>query len=323
MSEESQTALIDRIRAAPHSQVSHLAAMLPGYYHVHSPGQLYLEKNNFVSERHRDEEGPAIFSKFPIVHSDHLFLSRDSGDPGDGHQRIVLHAVIEVPLEERKGESVLVDVFTSHLPLSEAARNRTVLEIIAFVEAASIGSVQIFTGDMNAEPHEAALRLFTWDRASGSPAPPAMRYPQRDEAGKFSIVTDERPLIDQLNEAKEEIVSTFKPSSYRSGPLSAVPQFSDAWLQSGHAEPVPRDPNQAIRRFGFTFPSDDPVKRIDMVYTSARGQSGGVKVAAAYLLGQDPLPATEATEGKGLGMVSQNSPIYASDHRALVTALNI
>jgi endonuclease/exonuclease/phosphatase family metal-dependent hydrolase len=324
LSEESQGALIDRIRATPHSQVSHLAAILPGYYHVHSPGQLYLEKNNFVSERHRDEEGPAIFSKFPIVHSDHLLLSRDSGDPGDGHQRIVLHAVIEVPLEGGNGQSILIDVFTSHLPLSEAARNRTVLEIIAFIASASIGDVQVFTGDMNAEPHESALKLFTWDHLSASSPPPAMRYPQKDGAGKFSIVTDERPLIDQLHQVQRETDATYKSASfYSTSPISTIPQLSDAWLASGHAEPAPRDTNQAIRRYGFTFPSDDPVKRIDMIYTSSKGDGAGVAVNTAYLLGQDPLPATEATEGKGLGMVSQNSPIYASDHRALVATLTV
>jgi hypothetical protein len=37
-----------------------------------------------------------------------------------------------------------------------------------------------------------------------------------------------------------------------------------------------------------------------------------------FLLGQDALPGTEAFEGRGLGMTTDRSPIYASDHRAVV-----
>ena len=42
------------------------------------------------------------------------------------------------------------------------------------------------------------------------------------------------------------------------------------------------------------------------------------QVTEVYLVGQDPVPGTEHNHGKGYGMVHASSPIYASDHRAVV-----
>ena len=51
----------------------------------------------YVERGARVEEGVAIFSRFPITHQDYLILSRDYLDKQDDHQRVVLHATIQVP----------------------------------------------------------------------------------------------------------------------------------------------------------------------------------------------------------------------------------
>jgi endonuclease/exonuclease/phosphatase family metal-dependent hydrolase len=292
---------------SPHAQIEHLAAHLPGYHFVYAPGQLYLDKDAWLTAPARDEEGPAVFSRYPIVHSDYLLLSRNASDDADGHQRLCLHAVIDVSasLDELTGGKgtggaaaseelaapVLVDVYTVHLALSEAARNRTVQELRDYIRRSARGSAVVLTGDMNAEPHEAAMR--------------------------------------ELVEAVDS------------------PVLGDVFLHAGYPEPTPRDPDQAARRYAFTFPSDDPVKRIDLMFVGSRSEGeGGDKAAAlcprtdggadgaslppgcvgvgdVYVVGQDALPGTEATEGAGHGMVSDRSPVYGSDHRGLMAHLRV
>ena len=132
--------------------------------------------------------------------------------------------------------------------------------------------------------------------------------------------------------------------------------WHDVWA-SQYPEPVDGDQGVHVRRYGFTFPCNDPVKRIDMLLAgtctpqgpglapcsdvraaqragssegddegdvnAGPGPGGCVRVHRAYLVGQDPLPGTEGGEGRRAGMVSEYSPIYASDHRALVAHLSL
>jgi endonuclease/exonuclease/phosphatase family metal-dependent hydrolase len=117
---------------------------------LHPLLQLYLSRDD---ESRRapghpariDTEGPAVFSRFPIVHADYALLSRDPADGGDGHQRVVLHAVLDLTGKGAVAAAPrqLVDVYTVHLALSEAARNRTVPELLAFVRASRRGSLQV------------------------------------------------------------------------------------------------------------------------------------------------------------------------------------
>ena len=104
----------------------------------------------------RVEEGPAILSRFPIVRTDALLLSRNVDDGRDEHQRLCIHAAISVP-----GWGI-VDVFSVHLSLLEQARNQSVLELWDLVSdpARAAGDTQILMGDMNAEPHEFAMRFL-------------------------------------------------------------------------------------------------------------------------------------------------------------------
>ena len=279
---------------SPHAQIEHLAAHLPGYQFVFAPGQLYLDRSQWLGSRHRDEEGPAIFSRLPIVHADSLLLSRNASDENDGHQRICLHAVLDaselgvgVGDGIKQGRRLLVDVYTVHLALSEAARDRTVVEIRDFIKRSARGQLVLLAGDMNAEPHEAAMRmLLASDVAQDGAVALALR---------------------------------------------------DIWLGSRHAppEPTPRESDAAAKRYAFTFPADDPVKRIDLVFAGLRGSQRSasqafvpeplcapadsargpcIAVDEAYVVGQDATPGTEMGTG---GMVSAQSPIFASDHRAV------
>jgi endonuclease/exonuclease/phosphatase family metal-dependent hydrolase len=302
---------------SPHAQVEHLAAHFPGYQYVFSPGQLYLDRSLWLQSQHRDEEGPAIFSRFPIIESESYLLSRNSSDEGDSHQRLCLHAVIDASeiiesvldngnkdtsssssSSSSSSRRLLVDVYTVHLSLSEASRNRTVLEIRSFIKRTSKGSLILLAGDMNAEPHEPAIQALT--------------------DGLFpNSISSEDGLLRQDSDLK----------------------LRDVWLGSQHAppEPTPRDPDQAVRRYAFTFPSDDPVKRIDLVFASLKSTTGEplcgtspqihfntsnscIFVEEAYVIGQDATPGTEMGSG---GMLTAQSAIFASDHRGVATHLRV
>lgn len=129
------------------SQVDHLREHLPQYQFVFQPAMSFPK--DFVG---RVEEGLAIFSKYPIQSYDYILLSRDTEDEADSHQRICLHAEIQVPWMEN------IHVFASHLSLSESARNRSVVEIWNFMK--KFKGPSLLMGDLNAEPHERAMKFL-------------------------------------------------------------------------------------------------------------------------------------------------------------------
>ena len=425
----------------PLPQIEHLSTILPGYQYVHVPAQMYLDKSVWgVAEGpgrgsvQRDEEGPAIFSKWPILYSESLLLSRDASDEGDGHQRACLHAVIDATATisaaaRARGESLVVDVYTAHLSLSEAARNRTVPEILAFVSRSARGKLTLLMGDLNAEPHEPAMRalvaagvILVPTAAAAEQVPPA---PQEDAGAgtgaSLALAVDDAAaaLVDVDVSATLAITNTIPKAMATATPTPAVrdiarslggvllgpvtplrifemghhggfggfpggftagvesevvsesaivpdlvfpspssssqsqpqpqpqpqphPLLCDTW-RALHAEPPPRDADAAARRFAFTFPADDPVKRIDLVTAgcgdAVRAPKGDVAAAAvaaaaaahcaaleacavrvgrSWLVGQDPVPGTDVEEGRNVGgMVGERSPIWASDHRGVV-----
>jgi len=248
-----------------HGQMGHLAERLPGYQYVSQPSNLYLDREARNTYPLRDEEGVAIISRFPIVHSDFVVLSRDPLDRADEHSRLCLHAVISVP-DERVG---LVDVYTVHMPLSERARNRTTVEVANFIQASRRGGVAWLLGDMNEEPQGASMRF--WANQSDLHV--------QDQAHRLPA----RPFV-------------------------------DAWLEAS-AEPEPRSNDSAVQRGALTFPSDRPQKRIDFILLSGDGQDS-VSVRDAWLIGQDPVQGTEHSDP--VGMVHEDSPLWASDHRGVV-----
>jgi hypothetical protein len=52
-----------------HAQIEHIAALLPGYQFVYQPAAVYFHGETYPSH---DEEGCAIFSRHPIVHSSYV-----------------------------------------------------------------------------------------------------------------------------------------------------------------------------------------------------------------------------------------------------------
>lgn len=232
-----------------HAQVQHLAGRLPGYQYVYQAAMSYL---NARAPYERIEEGPAVFSKFPIVATDYLLLSRDPNDPNDSHQRLCLHAVIDYP------QWGLIDVYVTHLSLSERSREQTKLEVWEYMKQGR-GVTQVLLGDLNSEPQSLGMQFLS---------------------GKAEL-------------------------------LGETTDLKDAWLEK-HEEAEPRSTDWDDRQHRFTFPSDNPSKRIDFVLYRGRGS-----VKECEIVGQEP---TEDTKGFPLdvGMLNAKSPVYASDHRAVV-----
>uniref|UniRef100_H3GRQ5 Endonuclease/exonuclease/phosphatase domain-containing protein n=1 Tax=Phytophthora ramorum TaxID=164328 RepID=H3GRQ5_PHYRM len=235
-----------------HAQVKHLADRLPGYQYVYQAAMSYL---NSRTPYERIEEGPAIFSKYPIVSTDYLLLSRDPNDPNDSHQRLCLHAVIDYP---QWGE---IDVYVTHLSLSERSREQTKVEIWEYVRQGK-GKTQVLLGDLNSEPQSLGIRFLS----------------------------GEAELLGQTTDMK------------------------DAWLDV-HEEAEPRSSDLDDRQHKFTFPSDNPSKRIDFVLYRGEGQ-----VKECEIIGQDPTDDTQDFPGD-VGMLHPSSPVYASDHRGVVVEL--
>jgi endonuclease/exonuclease/phosphatase family metal-dependent hydrolase len=114
--------------------------------------------------------------------------------------------------------------------------------------------------------------------------------------------------------------------------------FQDAWLHAGHSEPVPGSSDAWAVAQAHTFPSCNPIKRIDFVLVRPNNQEvhdrshkstedptitpKEVEVMACSVVGQ--APADESyTPRDGLGMLDDDSPVWGSDHRAVVAELRL
>ncbi|KAJ0403078.1 hypothetical protein P43SY_009145 [Pythium insidiosum] len=232
-----------------HAQIEHLSQRLPEYQFVYQAAMSYI---NDRTPYERIEEGPAIFSKHPVVSTDYLLLSRDPNNPNDAHQRLCLHAVIDYP-----GWG-LIDVYVTHLSLSEESREQTMLDIWHYMRAGK-GVTQVLLGDLNAEPQSRGIQFL------------------RGEADLAGESTDLR----------------------------------DAWLEL-HAEAPPRSTDDTDKATKFTFPSDNPSKRIDFVLFRGKGA-----VKSCDIVAQEPTEDTKSYP-TDKGMLHPQSPIYASDHRAVI-----
>ena len=144
--------------AGDHFQMQHVVDRIgKEYQYVWVPAMNYYKATDMT----RVEEGPAIASKYPIVSSNYLILSRNMSDTRDEHQRVCLHVAVDIP-----GWGV-VDVFTVHLSLLEEARDKSVVELWNLVTdtEVSVGTTQILMGDLNAEPQERAMRFLGGEEA--------------------------------------------------------------------------------------------------------------------------------------------------------------
>jgi endonuclease/exonuclease/phosphatase family metal-dependent hydrolase len=378
------------LKRSPHAQVEHILAALPkpkdghgGWQYVFQPAQLYLDPNRWNNEHepHRDEEGPAIFSRFPIIATHHLLLSKakdESEDPADTHQRVCLHALIAIPANNE--QVTLVDVYSVHMPLSEKARDRGVKEIAAFIRETSslpmpegvLGGnttvkrrFQVLAGDMNAEPQEKAMRWLVGDRDGGDgpeqlPKLCKLRESAYRVCSQGDVTEPRQPLLEKQTSVvvnAEGGVTVAAEATAKETPFRLIDAYHAQHQQQRFSfdnatvgSPVEYPPainDAALKRYFYTFPCDNPSKRIDMVFLSpsptqpsagvdgaptTATSPGGVRVKRYFLAGQDAMAGTDAHhegsgappgQGSNQGMVHARSPIWASDHRAVAVDLEL
>ena len=232
-------------------------------YFVWQPSMLYFNPQNLGQ---RVEEGAAIISKYPILSTDYMLLPRFLDDNDDRqHQRVSLHAKILIPTYG------IIDVFTTHLSLSENARIASVRALWEFIEANAASNEKTY-GDLLEKRNMKSASI----------------------------------LLGDLNS---------EPQSYDMQYLSK--HLTDFWLVK-NTEPEPRSKDPELREHAFTFPSDDPKKRIDYML----GYNFDIKkdFHSIELLGQS---ASEDTRNDpGHGMLDSDSPMWASDHRAVMLTIN-
>eukprot|EP00730_Choanoeca_flexa_P002881 TRINITY_DN11217_c0_g2_i1.p1 TRINITY_DN11217_c0_g2~~TRINITY_DN11217_c0_g2_i1.p1 ORF type:complete len:541 (+),score=82.91 TRINITY_DN11217_c0_g2_i1:50-1672(+) len=129
------------------SQAEQLAGHLPGYEFHFQQAMSYPEQ-----VWHRVEEGTAVFSKYPIVDTDYILLTRDISRKEDAHQRAVLRVTIDTP------QIGLFHVFVSHFALDEQARDIGTVETYEFMNQHT--APMALCGDLNAEPETPAMQYL-------------------------------------------------------------------------------------------------------------------------------------------------------------------
>jgi endonuclease/exonuclease/phosphatase family metal-dependent hydrolase len=140
-------------------QADQIIGYLPGYASVWEPAH-YWPPGQGHNQGRLEWEGLALLSAHPLVDRAVLHLSRDPDDPRDSFQRLVLGAQVQMP-------NGPFWIFTTHYPLSAAARARVAPESLAFAHRTAAGLPFLLTGDLNAEPEEAPIRILTGPAGSG------------------------------------------------------------------------------------------------------------------------------------------------------------
>ena len=139
------------------SQAHEIAEMVGGYDTYFAPGRV---RGSGACE------GVAVLCRCDVREHSVESLTLDRSDRWDGEsQRIVLCVTIELPVGT-------VDVFVTHLSLSERARRRTMQELLRFVireRDRSKSRAAVLMGDLNAHPDEWALGALTRLDAEGGP----------------------------------------------------------------------------------------------------------------------------------------------------------
>jgi endonuclease/exonuclease/phosphatase family metal-dependent hydrolase len=266
--------------------MKHLLSELGPDWHFHyNPSMNYFDPQRFASNG-REEEGAAVLSKYPIVDTDFVLLPRFFDDSEDNqHQRQCIRARVDVP----NGWG-LVDVFTTHLSLSERARDASVQEMWRYVVASS---------EQQEQEEEAQEQQ--------------QQQQQKQQRPTFQV------LMGDLNAEPDTAAIQFLQGLHEVEGIST--DFQDAWLAVGMPEPESHSTDEKVRRDMLTFPSHEPKKRIDLIlFRQGSGEinRGAVEVVDTKLYGQDP--SEETKDDAGHGMLDQDSPMWASDHRGVASS---
>ena len=155
----------------------------------------------------RTDEGLAIFSRYPIIESSFLLLSRNFADNDDVHQRILQRALIDTPFGK-------ITLFNTHFALGDVAQKRAVLEIWDWIQQFPLP--QILVGDLNSEPHSSTIRFLVGkEEINGKKGDFIDLWEHRFGEVENTIVveegesTDEEREVELSEEEKEKLGYTF------------------------------------------------------------------------------------------------------------------
>ncbi|KAL0485586.1 hypothetical protein AKO1_003160 [Acrasis kona] len=149
-----QEVRLDESKEDPHKhQVDILKELLSelGYAHyAFQPAMSYLGLEHFYFESAKaHEEGVAIFSKHPIIHTEYILLSRNMSD-SSSHQRICLYGDILLP------NNIHLGFYVTHLSLLDHSRRVNIQEILSYTKQ-HVSDIKLLVGDYNSEPEEPTI----------------------------------------------------------------------------------------------------------------------------------------------------------------------
>ena len=267
-------------------------------------------------------EGLGIISRYPITETHKLKLSRNSNDGLDFHQRLLLGVTVQIKKYQ------LLDVYTTHLSLSEDARTRTLPEIGKYTNDelhSKIGAVLM--GDFNCEFDyiEPAMNILSspkfglldvWKEkghcdADGSDAvqysynyhhgikndvwqPMDAMFKSPNSELIKDVVVEQAVFDDDFNAAHYDF-DAFSDYVYRDM------EEGDEWWRDDRCKD------------GWTFNSWDMKKRIDYFYVDKQLFD---KVADIRIVGNDTLKIIKDLNPVG-GVHDMFDTLFPSDHRFL------
>lgn len=196
--------------------------------------------NMYVERGRRIEEGVLILSLYPIVSQEYILLSRDPNDPQDDHQRLVFRAGIEV-----------CAILSTRMGIDKRLWHGLCLWYSSFSFGACSRSVCPFSCQkMCRTVQEIYNYISTFD-------------PENEHQHILCGDLNAEPDSDAIRYLQVCVLRSVDRQGFI--PMNNVyTDFKDAWLQL-FPEPVPRTDNEDQRYNALTFPTDNPVKRIDFV----------------------------------------------------------
>lgn len=297
------------------------------YQWFSKPAMFFKESTPEQHPEHIVGEGLGIISRFPIIKTHSLKLSRDNDDGLDFHQRLLLGITVKINNDK------LLDIYTTHLSLSEKARTRTLPEIGKYINDEisdsndKIGAVLM--GDFNCE----------FDYLDDE-----MDILSQDEYG-FMDVWKSKGLCDDgdngnnnnnnkrkkycsynyNNKWNQEIDSLFKsPNSdyfQRDEETISTVEFKydfDAWWKNEDNRDGEWWRDNRCHK-GFTFNTWDMKKRIDYFYVN---KDLFDKISDIQVIGNDTFKVIPGLNPVG-GVHDMFDKLYASDHRFLYLDIEI